>query len=44
MAKLISPADAIIESIKSVTKDWTRQRKAEERSANAASSRRNYMF
>jgi DNA topoisomerase VI subunit A len=38
-AKFISPADAILGLTKSVTKDWTKQRRAEERDANAASTR-----
>jgi hypothetical protein len=38
-AKFVSPAAAILGLTKSVTKDWTKQRKAEERNANAASSR-----
>jgi hypothetical protein len=39
MAKFTSPGDAILGLTKSVTKDWTRQRKAEERNANAAAAR-----
>jgi hypothetical protein len=39
MAKFTSPADAILGLTKSVTKDWTKQRKAEERDANAAGTR-----
>jgi hypothetical protein len=39
MAKFNSPADAIRGLTQSVTKDWTKQRKAEERSANAANRR-----
>jgi hypothetical protein len=39
MAKFTSPGDAILGLTKSVTKDWTRQRKAEERNANAAANR-----
>jgi hypothetical protein len=39
MAKFTSPADAILGLTKSVSQDWTKQRKAEERSANAAYSR-----
>src|SRR5262249_16076823 len=34
-----SPADAILGLTKSVAKDWTKQRKAEERDANAAAAR-----
>src|SRR5690349_10318669 len=39
MAKFNSPADAILGLTKSVSKEWTKQRKAEERNANAATSR-----
>ncbi len=39
MAKFTSPADAILGLTKSVAKDWTKQRKAEERDANAAAGR-----
>jgi hypothetical protein len=39
MAKFTSPADAILGLTKSVAKDYTAQRKAEERNARAAGSR-----
>ena len=39
MAKFTSPADAILGLTKSVSHDWTKQRKAEERNANAAAAR-----
>src|SRR5690349_1976709 len=39
MAKFNSPADAIRGLTKMVAKDWTTQRKAEERNANAAAAR-----
>jgi hypothetical protein len=39
MAKFSSPADAILGLTKSVAADWTKQRKAEERDANAAAAR-----
>jgi hypothetical protein len=39
MANFTSPADAILGLTKSVAKDWTKQRKAEERNANAATGR-----
>jgi hypothetical protein len=39
MAKFSSPLDAIVGLTESVTKDWTKQRKAEERNANARSRR-----
>jgi hypothetical protein len=39
MAKFSSPADAILRLTKSVAADWTKQRKAEERDANAAAAR-----
>ena len=39
MAKFTSPADAILGLTKSVARDWTKQRRAEERNANAASWR-----
>jgi hypothetical protein len=39
MAKFASPADALLGLTKSVTKDWTKQRKAEERNANAKVNR-----
>ncbi len=38
-AKFKSPLDAVIGLTESVTKDWTRQRKAEERDANARTRR-----
>jgi hypothetical protein len=44
MAKFTSPGDAILGLTKSVTKDWTRQRKAEERNANAAAARTTRMI
>jgi hypothetical protein len=44
MAKFTSPADAILGLTKSVTSDWTKQRKAEERSANAAANRSTRMI
>jgi hypothetical protein len=37
---MISPADAIRGAVQSVTKDWAKQRKAEERNRNAAFNRR----
>jgi hypothetical protein len=43
-AKFISPADAILGLTKSVTKDWTKQRKAEERNASAAGARMTRMI
>jgi hypothetical protein len=39
MAKFSSPLDAIVGLTESVTKDWTKQRKAEERNANARARR-----
>jgi hypothetical protein len=36
---MTSPADAIRNSVRSVTKDWAKQRKAEERNRNAAFNR-----
>src|ERR1700730_4111144 len=39
MAKFTSPAAALRGLTKSVTKDWTKQRKAEERNANAKVNR-----
>jgi hypothetical protein len=40
MAKFVSPADAILGLTKAVAKEWTKQRKSEERDANAAATRR----
>jgi hypothetical protein len=37
---MTSPADAIRSAVQSVTKDWAKQRKAEERNRNAALNRR----
>jgi hypothetical protein len=37
---MTSPADAITDATRAVLKDWTKQRKAEERNANAAFNRR----
>ena len=37
---MTTPADAIRSAVQSVTKDWTKQRKAEERNRNAALNRR----
>jgi hypothetical protein len=44
MTKFTSPADAILGLTKSVTKDWTKQRKAEERNSNARSARMTRMI
>ena len=37
---MTSAADAIKDAVRGVTKDWARQRKAEERNRNAAMNRR----
>ena len=37
---MTSPTDAIRGAVRSVTKDWAKQRKAEERNRNAALKRR----
>src|SRR5262249_54392732 len=37
---MTAPADAIKDAVRSVTKDWAKQRKAEERSRHAESNRR----
>jgi hypothetical protein len=39
MAKFSSPLDAVIGLTEAVTKDWTKQRKAEERDSNARTRR-----
>jgi len=44
MAKFNSPAAAILGLTKSVAKDWTKQRKAEERNATAANARMTRMI
>ena len=36
---MTSPADAIRSAVQSVTKDWAKQRRAEERDRNAALNR-----
>jgi DNA topoisomerase 6 subunit A-like protein len=44
MSKFTSPSDAILGLTASVTKEWTKQRKAEERNANAAANRRSRLI
>jgi hypothetical protein len=39
MTKTSSPADAISAAVQAVTKDWAKQRKAEERSRSATANR-----